>query len=112
MHPDESVYTFWDYFRNAYARNAGLRIDHLLLTPDLAKRLKAASVDRDVRGWEKTSDHLDRTLRFKAIQGEVCKDSAAIAAGTGRRSSCGTVVVIEVHFSRASQDRAGPHSGG
>jgi exodeoxyribonuclease-3 len=50
LHPNEHIYTFWDYFRNAYARNAGLRIDHLLLTPDLAKRLKRAEVDRDVRG--------------------------------------------------------------
>ena len=57
LHPGETIYTFWDYFRNAYARNAGLRIDHLLLSPPLAKRLKAAEVDRDVRGWEKTSDH-------------------------------------------------------
>lgn len=57
MHPGERIYTFWDYFRNAYSRNAGLRIDHLLLTPDLAKRLVAAGVDRDVRSWEKTSDH-------------------------------------------------------
>jgi exodeoxyribonuclease III len=57
MHPDERIYTFWDYFRNAYARDAGLRIDHLLLTPDLAKHLTAAGVDRDVRAWEKTSDH-------------------------------------------------------
>jgi exodeoxyribonuclease-3 len=57
IHPDETVYTFWDYFRNAYARDAGLRIDHLLLSPDLAKRLVDAQVDRHVRGWEKTSDH-------------------------------------------------------
>jgi exodeoxyribonuclease-3 len=57
MHPDARIYTFWDYFRNAYARDAGLRIDHLLLTPDLAKHLTAAGVDRDVRSWEKTSDH-------------------------------------------------------
>ena len=57
MRPDETVYTFWDYFRNAYARNAGLRIDHLLLSPTLAPRLAAADVDRDVRGWEKSSDH-------------------------------------------------------
>jgi len=56
-HPGETIYTFWDYFRNAYARDAGLRIDHLLLTPDLAKRLKKAGVDREVRGWEKSSDH-------------------------------------------------------
>jgi exodeoxyribonuclease-3 len=57
LHPDERIYTFWDYFRNAYARDAGLRIDHLLLSPSLAPRLKVANVDRQVRGWEKASDH-------------------------------------------------------
>jgi len=56
-HPDETIYTFWDYFRNAYARDAGLRIDHLLLSPALAPRLIDAQVDRNVRGWEKSSDH-------------------------------------------------------
>ena len=55
--PDETIYTFWKYFRNAFARNSGLRIDHFLLTPDLAKRLKRAEVDLAVRGWDKTSDH-------------------------------------------------------
>jgi exodeoxyribonuclease-3 len=57
LHPDEKIYTFWDYFRNAYGRNAGLRIDHFLLSPAVARRLSAAGVDRDVRGWEKSSDH-------------------------------------------------------
>jgi exodeoxyribonuclease-3 len=57
LHPGERIYTFWDYFRNAYARNAGLRLDHFLLSPAVAKRLKAACVDRDVRGWERASDH-------------------------------------------------------
>ena len=57
LHPGERIYTFWDYFRNAYARDAGLRIDHLLLSPKLAPRLKAAGVDREVRAWQKTSDH-------------------------------------------------------
>jgi exodeoxyribonuclease-3 len=57
LHPDERIYTFWDYFRNAYGRDAGLRIDHILLSPAVAQRLKAAGVDRDVRGWEKASDH-------------------------------------------------------
>jgi exodeoxyribonuclease-3 len=57
MHPGEKIYTFWDYFRNAYGRNAGLRIDHLLLSPALAPALKAAEVDRDVRGRERPSDH-------------------------------------------------------
>jgi exodeoxyribonuclease-3 len=56
-HPGETIYTFWDYFRNAFTRDAGLRIDHLLLTPELAGRLRDAQVDSHVRGWEKTSDH-------------------------------------------------------
>ncbi|NMH27013.1 exodeoxyribonuclease III [Flavobacterium silvaticum] len=57
LHPDEVIYTFWDYFRQAYERNAGLRIDHFLLNPKLEKRLKSCGVDKYVRGWEKTSDH-------------------------------------------------------
>lgn len=57
LHPNEKIYTFWDYFRNAYSRDAGLRIDHFLLSPQLDGRLVAAGVDRHVRGWEKTSDH-------------------------------------------------------
>lgn len=57
LNPDERIYTFWDYFRNAFGRNAGLRIDHLLLSPPLHDRLRAAEVDRHVRGWEKSSDH-------------------------------------------------------
>ncbi len=57
LYPDETIYTFWDYFRNAYGRNAGLRIDHFLLSEKLSKKLKAAGVDKQVRGWEKTSDH-------------------------------------------------------
>ena len=57
LHPDETIYTFWDYFRNAYERNAGLRIDHFLLSPSITKRLKDTGVDTNVRGWEKTSDH-------------------------------------------------------
>jgi exodeoxyribonuclease-3 len=57
LHPDKPMYTFWDYMRQRWQRNAGFRIDHLLLTPNLAKRLKAADVDRDARGKEKASDH-------------------------------------------------------
>jgi exodeoxyribonuclease-3 len=56
-HPGEAVYTFWKYLRNAFARDAGLRIDHLLLNPVAAKRLKAAEVDRWARAGEKASDH-------------------------------------------------------
>lgn len=57
LYPDEIIYTFWDYFRDNFSRNAGLRIDHFLLSPHFDNRLKAAAVDRNVRGWEKTSDH-------------------------------------------------------
>lgn len=57
LYPTETIYTFWDYFRDAYGRNAGLRIDHFLLSPSVEHRLLAAGVDRDVRGWEKSSDH-------------------------------------------------------
>ena len=64
IHPDETIYTFWDYFRNAYGRNAGLRIDHLLLSPSLADQLVDAQVDRHVRGWEKTSDHAPTWIKL------------------------------------------------
>lgn len=57
LFPGERIYTFWDYLRNAYERDAGLRLDHFLLDPQLAKRLQHGSVDKEVRGWEKASDH-------------------------------------------------------
>jgi exodeoxyribonuclease-3 len=56
-HPNGPVYTFWDYKRDRWARDAGLRLDHLLLSPVLAKRLVDAGVDRDVRGEPNASDH-------------------------------------------------------
>lgn len=65
LHPDEKIYTFWDYFRNAYGRDAGLRIDHFLLSPHVDQRLVAAGVDRHVRGWEKTSDHAPVWIELK-----------------------------------------------
>ena len=49
QHPGERIYTFWKYYRNAFGRDAGLRIDHLLLSASLAGRLVAAEVDREVR---------------------------------------------------------------
>jgi exodeoxyribonuclease-3 len=57
LHPDERIYTFWHYWRNSFPRDAGIRIDHALLSPAIAPGLKAAGVDRTPRGWEKTSDH-------------------------------------------------------
>ncbi|MES2980161.1 MAG: exodeoxyribonuclease III [Pseudomonadota bacterium] len=57
LHPGEPLYTFWDYLRNRWPRDAGLRIDHLLLNAELAQRLRSAGVDKAVRGREKASDH-------------------------------------------------------
>ena len=65
LYSDEKIYTFWDYFRNAFGRDAGLRIDHFLLSPAIAPRLKAAAVDKEVRGWEKTSDHAPVWIELK-----------------------------------------------
>ena len=56
-HPDTPLYTFWDYMRQRWPRDAGLRIDHVLLGERLAKRRVAAGVDRDVRGQDGASDH-------------------------------------------------------
>jgi exodeoxyribonuclease III len=57
LHPDEPMFTFWDYKRNRWPRDAGLRLDHILLSPAIAGRLEAAGVDRDVRGRQGASDH-------------------------------------------------------
>jgi exodeoxyribonuclease-3 len=57
QYPTEEIYTFWDYLRNAWERNAGLRLDHFLLSHHLAQRLHSAGVDKEVRGWHKASDH-------------------------------------------------------
>ena len=57
LHGDERVYTFWHYMRNRFARDAGLRLDHILLSPQLATKLKSAEVDRAVRAQMDASDH-------------------------------------------------------
>jgi DNA ligase D-like protein (predicted polymerase) len=57
LHPHERIYTFWDYLRNAYERDAGLRLDHFLLNKAVAPRLQQAQVDKHVRGWSGSSDH-------------------------------------------------------
>ncbi len=65
LYPDEVIYTFWDYFRNNYERNAGLRIDHFLLSPSISDKLIEAGVDRNVRGWEKSSDHAPVWIKIR-----------------------------------------------
>lgn len=75
LHPGERIYTFWKYFGNAFARDAGLRIDHLLLGPAVADRLVAAGVDRAARAREKSSDHAPVWIELA---------EAGAAAGRGR----------------------------
>lgn len=57
LHPEQRIYSFWDYKRNRWPRDAGLRLDHLLLSPALAPRLQKAGVDRKIRGEDGASDH-------------------------------------------------------
>jgi len=57
LHPTDRCYTFWKYLRNSFERDAGLRIDHLLLSAQLAASLQGGGVDREVRGWQRPSDH-------------------------------------------------------
>jgi exodeoxyribonuclease-3 len=56
------LYTFWDYQAGAWPKNDGIRIDHILLSPQAADRLVKATIDRHVRGWEKPSDHVPVTV--------------------------------------------------
>jgi exodeoxyribonuclease III len=66
LHPDEQIFTFWDYFRDHWKRNAGLRIDHLLLNDVLAPRLRKAGVDSWVRGQAGASDHAPTWITLDA----------------------------------------------
>ncbi|WP_184259985.1 exodeoxyribonuclease III [Rhodopseudomonas rhenobacensis] len=65
LHPDQRIYTFWHYMRQRYERDAGLRLDHLLLSPQLAPRLRDAGVDRAVRGQQGASDHAPTWIKVK-----------------------------------------------
>jgi DNA polymerase-1 len=89
LHPDAPMYTYWDYMRNRWSRDAGLRIDLLLLSADTAKRLKDAGVDRDVRGEEGASDHAPAWV--------VLRDAAKARRNTDRR--------IERGIRKASRQR-------
>ncbi|WP_274627369.1 exodeoxyribonuclease III [Arvimicrobium flavum] len=65
LHPGERVYTFWDYKRNRWPRDAGLRLDHILLNAPLAERLEQAGVDRELRGLDGASDHAPVWARLR-----------------------------------------------
>jgi exodeoxyribonuclease-3 len=76
LHPDAPMYTFWDYMRNRWARDAGLRLDHLLLSPKCAKRLVDAGVDRDIRGKDNASDHAPAWITLRDEKKAGAKSSA------------------------------------
>lgn len=65
IYPGETIYTFWDYMRNRWPRNAGLRLDHLLLSKSLARKLTGAGIDREVRGNAGASDHAPVWIELK-----------------------------------------------
>jgi exodeoxyribonuclease-3 len=89
MHPDAPMYTFWDYKRNRWEREAGLRIDHLLLNAKAAKRLVDAGVDRTVRGLKNASDHAPVwiMLRDAAATRQKKTSSAFSQASVGEEGS-------------------------
>ena len=95
LHPDEPMYTFWDYKRNRWERDAGLRLDHLLLNAKAAKRLVDAGVDREVRGLEGASDHAPAWI--------VLRDTPATRRKPARRSE-----KLTRPKSRRSTQRAAP----
>ena len=90
LHPDEPMYTFWDYLRNRWPRDAGLRLDHLLLSKKAAKRLVEAGVDREVRGddWRQRSrPGLDRAERRDESEARRSAPSGAAGQAPEMRAS-------------------------
>ncbi|HSV83448.1 MAG TPA: exodeoxyribonuclease III [Ramlibacter sp.] len=85
LHPEEAIFTFWDYFRQHWQRNAGLRIDHLLLNRQLAPCLQAAGVDTWVRGLDKASDHAPTWVVLDLAKLSAPRPAAKSRAGPQRR---------------------------
>ena len=82
QYPDERIYTFWDYFRQHWQKNSGLRIDHLLLSKGLAPRLQSAGVDRWVRDLPHASDHAPTWIVLGAAKAAVKKAASKTSAAT------------------------------
>jgi exodeoxyribonuclease-3 len=79
LNPDKTIYTFWDYFRRRWERNAGLRIDHILLSPSIAPRLQSAGVDLWARGEPKPSDHAPVWVKLADAERAPVRKAAARA---------------------------------
>jgi exodeoxyribonuclease III len=86
LHPDQTIYTFWDYLRKRWPRNAGLRIDHILISPNLQPRLESAGVDRWVRGQQGASDHAPVWMKLADAPARSGSARAKPAAPRARRA--------------------------
>ena len=102
LHPEAPMYTFWDYMRNRWPRDAGLRIDHLLLSAQAAKRLVSAGVDRQIRGRQGASDHAPAWVMLHAdaqARRNSARPMAKTARGSARRNAptpaCRPLLVID-----------------
>lgn len=91
LYPEERIYTFWDYFRQHWEKNSGLRIDHLLLNPVLAPHLVDAGVDAWVRGEKHASDHAPTWIRIGATRRKARKKSAAADSTRRSADNCSTL---------------------
>ncbi|GAB1596280.1 exodeoxyribonuclease III [Lysobacter claricitrinus] len=110
IHGDEKIYTFWDYFRKHWERDAGLRIDHLLLSPDLAPMLKDANVDRWVRGQPGASDHAPTWVLLDAAGRSMKKATskrAGRATGVARKADAPTTEPARKAASKAVVRKTG-----
>ncbi len=87
LHPDEKIFTFWDYFRNHWKRNAGLRIDHLLLNKVLAPHLRDANVDRWVRDQQGASDHAPTWVTLSVEKKLAPKKPAAAKKAAAKKTA-------------------------
>jgi exodeoxyribonuclease-3 len=87
LHPTEPMFTFWHYMRNRWPRDAGLRLDHLLLSPALASRLVEAGVDRAVRGRPNASDHASAWIELADSAGRSRRRQAGRPPSPNRRKA-------------------------
>jgi exodeoxyribonuclease-3 len=111
LHPGEPMYTFWHYMRNRWPRDAGLRLDHLLLSAEATKRLESAGVDRDVRGAENASDHAPAWVTLRDEQRRRGSSPAKRGRGTMRSEARERVFAKRGAVEGASTARRPPLSG-
>jgi exodeoxyribonuclease III len=104
VHPNEPMYTFWDYMRNRWERDGGLRIDHILLSSALTERLQSAGVDRHIRGLEDASDHAPVWVELRdasdqpssaSLVGDDVTATAATASSKANKSARRTGLGVE-----------------